>query len=217
MDFKKRQMLFVPEVNPTSFVLFFEKGSTGLSWSIHDYSEPGRGKPKISRRSDYGWAADELRAKAGGYSFDAPTVGTDLYDYWHDLTCSYNKQYLPPLPEPTLPTEPTPTAASTDTTFPPSTPVKSERLHPAALITKFLSNSPEVYTKRDLAQRASAYKRKIDGRGVSPSSITLICKGQPVGRLIREAVASVIRGKLPCTADDLLPPDGKKSARPKTN
>ena len=177
-------MVFVPEVNPSSFVLFFEKGDTGLSWSIHDYSEPGRGKPKVSRRSDYGWTADQLREKAR-YSVDAPTVGTDLYDHWHDLTCNYNEQYLKPSPA-TSPIESTPTTAPT----PP--PTKSERLHPADIIAKFLSLSTEVYTKRDLAQKASAYKRRIDGNAVSPSSITLICKGQPVGRLIREAVASVI-------------------------
>jgi hypothetical protein len=210
MGFKKRQMVFVPEVNPTSFVLFFEKGDTGLSWSIHDYSEPGRGKPKLSRRSDYGWTADELREKAR-YSFDAPTVGTDLYDYWHALTCKYNKQYLTPSPEPALPIQ------STPTTIPAPTPMKSERLHPAAIIAQFLGHSTDVYTKRDLAQRASAYKRKIDGGAVSPSSITRICKGQPVGRLIREAVASVIKAEIPCIADDLLPPDGNNSARPETN
>ena len=95
--------------------------------------------------------------------------------------------------------------------------MKSEGLHPAAIIAQFLSHSTDVYTKRDLAQRASAYKRKIDGGAVSPSSITLICKGQPVGRLIREAVASVIKAEIPCTADDLRPPDGNDSARPETN
>jgi hypothetical protein len=210
MGFKKRQMVFVPEVNPTSFVLFFEKGDTGLSWSIHDYSEPGVGKPKLSRRSDYGWTADELREKAR-YSFDAPTVGTDLYDYWHDLTSKYNKQYLPPSPKPALPTESTPTTISTPTR------IKAERLHPAAIIAQFLSLSTEVYTKRDLAQKSSAYKRRIDGGAVSPSSITLICKGEPVGRLIREAVASVINAIIPCTSEDLLPPHENDSARPETH
>ena len=37
---KKRQLVYVPEIHPTSFVLLFEKGTRGLSWSIRDYIEP---------------------------------------------------------------------------------------------------------------------------------------------------------------------------------
>jgi len=34
MAFKKRRMMFLPEVNPNSFIFFFEKGNSGTSWSI---------------------------------------------------------------------------------------------------------------------------------------------------------------------------------------
>ena len=39
---KKRQMILQPEVNPISLLLFFERGNSGASWSIRDYSVPNR-------------------------------------------------------------------------------------------------------------------------------------------------------------------------------
>jgi hypothetical protein len=91
MGFKKRQIMFVPEVNATSFVLFFEKGESGLSWSIRDYSE--KGPPKPYGRSNFTWTADQVREKAK-YSFDAPAVDTNENDFWHERTWEYNKRYL---------------------------------------------------------------------------------------------------------------------------
>jgi hypothetical protein len=44
MAFKKRRMMFIPEVNSSSFVFFFERGNSGTSWSIRDYSIRNRVK-----------------------------------------------------------------------------------------------------------------------------------------------------------------------------
>jgi hypothetical protein len=91
MASKKRQMMFIPAINPTSFVLFFEKGDTGLSWSIHDYSEWGKsnkkgkwdehGQFRLYKRNDYRWTADQVREKAK-YPFDAPTIPTAEHEEW---------------------------------------------------------------------------------------------------------------------------------------
>jgi len=102
MSLKKRQMIYIPEVNPTSFVLFFEKGNTGLSWSIHDYSEWGqsnkkgkwneKGQYRLYNRTDYKWTAEEVREKAGKDSYDAPPTHTEEYDFWRSSTLEFNKR-----------------------------------------------------------------------------------------------------------------------------
>src|ERR1039458_682619 len=58
----KRQMVLVPEINPRSFLFFFEKGATGFSYSLRDYSIPNHVTERRAR--DFGWSADEVRRKA---------------------------------------------------------------------------------------------------------------------------------------------------------
>jgi hypothetical protein len=91
MTIKRRRMIFIPEVNPRSFVLFFEKGDTGRSWSIRDYSTPGA--VTLKRPKDIGWDAAQIHQKAIR-SFDAPTVRTDDLSYWHAHTQSCNARFL---------------------------------------------------------------------------------------------------------------------------
>ena len=198
MGLRKRQMLFVPEVNPTSFVFFFEKGDSGLSWSIRDYSE--KGAPKQYGRSNFPWTADQVREKAK-YSFDAPAVDTNENDYWHERTCEYNKTYLPGTAE----TAPKSGVNGAE---------RRETIGAKEKIKQFLGQSPDVFTQAELALRASSYKRKIDGTGVSPATITRICKGQTVGRLNREAVAWAMNPVIPCTANDLLAPSETDAETP---
>lgn len=192
MGFKKRQMIHIPEVNAKSFVFFFEKGESGLSWSIRDYSE--KGVPKQYGRSDFAWTADQVREKAK-YSFDGPAVDTNENDYWHERTCEYNKTYLGHDAE----LKPSPALTVIE---------QPANRTPKEIIDEFLALHPDkIYTKRHLAERASAYKKKVDGAGVSEASISRIY-GQKVrvGALIRESVASVISPFVPCTAEDLVPP-----------
>jgi len=89
---KKRQMMFIPEVSPKSFVFFFERNN-GKSWSIRDYSLGSDVKPKVYRPDDLPWTADEIHLKAK-YSFDAETIDTGDLAYWHKHTLELNKKYL---------------------------------------------------------------------------------------------------------------------------
>jgi len=59
---RKRQMVHVQEINPRSFLFFFEKGSTGFSYSLRDFSVPNHVTERYA--SDFGWTADEIRQKA---------------------------------------------------------------------------------------------------------------------------------------------------------
>jgi hypothetical protein len=91
MAFKKRRMMFIPDVNPTSFVFFFERGTSGTSWSIRDYSIKNRVKELAPHH--FHWTADEVHARAV-HSIDAPTIATDNLEFWHDFTQKCNAQYL---------------------------------------------------------------------------------------------------------------------------
>jgi RNA polymerase sigma factor (sigma-70 family) len=102
MSFKKRRMMLIPEVNSESFVFFFERGTSGTSWSIRDYSIKNRVKdygPQVFR-----WTADEIHQKAQ-HSLDAPTHHTGDLRFWHEHTRECNRLYLgtpamaPPVPE----------------------------------------------------------------------------------------------------------------------
>jgi hypothetical protein len=97
---KKRRMIFIPEVNPKSFVFFFERGNSGTSWSIRDYSIRSCVRERGPR--DFHWTTDEIHLKAQ-YSFDAPTVSTDDLAFWHKQTEELNNRYLGnPAPTPTV-------------------------------------------------------------------------------------------------------------------
>src|ERR1041385_4024464 len=78
---KKRQMVYLPAVNPRSFLFFFEKGSSGNSWSLRDYS--GQGEPTPKYAGDFGLTAEDVRQKAK-YVFDAPTVDTNDIVFWSE-------------------------------------------------------------------------------------------------------------------------------------
>lgn len=93
MPFKKRQMILLPEVNPHSFVFFFERGDSGSSWSIRDYSTENR--VTLRGPMDYPWSAEEVRQKARS-SRDAPTHITGDLAFWHRHTLECNRGYFGP-------------------------------------------------------------------------------------------------------------------------
>jgi len=90
MEFKKRQMLLLPEVNPNSFVFFFERGNSGASWSIRDYSIGNH--VAVYRPGDFPWTADEIFQKAR-HALNAPTHHTEDLAFWHKHTIELNNQY----------------------------------------------------------------------------------------------------------------------------
>lgn len=85
---KKRQMVYVPEINESSFLFFFERSG---SWSLRDYSVPHT--VRETRPSDLGWSADMVRRKTR-HSFDAPTIDTNNLAHWHQYTCELNREVL---------------------------------------------------------------------------------------------------------------------------
>jgi hypothetical protein len=91
MAFKKRRMIFVPDVHPRSFVFFFERGNSGTSWSIRDYSVKNRVKEYSAR--DFRWTAAEIHQKAQ-HSLDAPTHHTDDLMFWYEHTAECNRRLL---------------------------------------------------------------------------------------------------------------------------
>jgi hypothetical protein len=93
---KKRRMMFLPEVNSKSFVLFFERGNSGVSWSIRDYSI--RNCVRERGPHDFQRTADEIHEQAQ-FSFDAPTVSTTDLSFWHQQTDEFNQRYLGKAPQ----------------------------------------------------------------------------------------------------------------------
>src|SRR5207253_10924998 len=84
---RRRQMVLVPEINPRSFLFCFEKGATGFSYSLRDYSIPNHVTERRAR--DFGWTADEVRRKAT-HILDAPYMDVNLLGEWHSYTCALN-------------------------------------------------------------------------------------------------------------------------------
>ncbi len=98
---KKRQMVVFPEVNPTTFLLFFDKGNSGHSWSLRDYSVPNRVREYSGRKLK--WLSTEIRSKVR-FSLDAPTESTGNLSFWHRYTIDANTRFLNGLSGPATPT-----------------------------------------------------------------------------------------------------------------
>lgn len=90
MAVTKRQMMLVPEVNPSSFVFFFEKGNSGTSWSIRDYSITNR--VRVYRPSDFNHTADYFFQNAR-HALNAPAHDTNDLAFWHQHTVELNQRY----------------------------------------------------------------------------------------------------------------------------
>lgn len=80
-------MVLLPEINPRSFLFFFEKGASGFSYSLRDYSIPNHVTERRAR--DFGWSADEVRRKAT-HILDAPYMDVNLLGEWHSYTSALN-------------------------------------------------------------------------------------------------------------------------------
>lgn len=113
MAFKRRRMMLIPGVNSESLVFFFKRGTSGMSWSIRDYSIKGRVKELGPHH--FHWTADEVHKRAV-HSIEAPTVSTENLEFWHDFTRKCNQQYL--TAEPATPESSSPTAARTPQSAP---------------------------------------------------------------------------------------------------
>jgi hypothetical protein len=86
-----------------------------------------------------------------------------------------------------------------------------------SLIDQFKEQSSDAFTFKDLAMKASPYRRKIDGASVSAASITRMYQGKYVEDSTREAVAQALNAVLkldpPVSRHDLLPAERKGAAK----
>jgi hypothetical protein len=102
MTGKSRQMIYAPEINPDTFLFFFQKGDVRNSWSIRDYSVPNR--PVGARYAhQFSLSLDDLWSKVV-QNFDAPTHPTTDLGFWHRHTRDLNRTYLGKHPDASAPT-----------------------------------------------------------------------------------------------------------------
>ena len=87
---KNRQLIYVPEIEPDTFLFFYFKGDTGLSYSLRDYSSD---PPRVTYANAYPYTADDILAMAT-WLFDAEAVSTDNVGYWRDQIEMLNQRYL---------------------------------------------------------------------------------------------------------------------------
>lgn len=100
----RRLMIYVPEIDPRTFVFFFYKGETGRSYSVRDYSVSGcRGERYAA---EFPYRAEEIVATAqrpGCYCFPAEAHPTTDNGHWHRRTIELNCRYLAEEPQRALP------------------------------------------------------------------------------------------------------------------
>jgi hypothetical protein len=89
---KRRQMIYLPEINPNSFVFFFLRGDGGNSWSIRDFSVQNRALgPSYAHEFDF--SLDDLWSKVV-HHFAAPTHPSTDLNFWYRHTLELNRTYL---------------------------------------------------------------------------------------------------------------------------
>ena len=88
---KNRQLIYVPEINDRTFLLFFFRGSSGRSYSFRSYSlVTGM---RLMRASQFDYDVDEILDMAK-HSFDAPTHDTNDVDFWSGEIDRLNARFL---------------------------------------------------------------------------------------------------------------------------
>lgn len=89
---KKRQLVYVPKIEPNTFLFFNYRGDTGRSYSFRDYTvtpDP----PRLTYAESYPYSADEILAMAT-WHFDADRISTKEVGYWREQIESRNRQFL---------------------------------------------------------------------------------------------------------------------------
>ncbi len=87
----KRKFILCPDINPSSFVLLFERGTTGSSWSVRDYSEPDRVILRYAREFAFDLRGLHERTIQ---EIDAPAIPTNELRSWHQLTLETNVAFM---------------------------------------------------------------------------------------------------------------------------
>lgn len=91
-----RYLIYVPEINPDTFVLFFQRGNNPKSFSIRDYTT---GPPPITLRAkdfpDH-YTADLILKWAGHNAEPADAIHTEKFTYWQGRILRLNASRIPP-------------------------------------------------------------------------------------------------------------------------
>ena len=88
--------LYVPEIEPDSFVLFNTRGGNGRSFSIRDYKD-GTSRPKYAGEfPDYTDKDILTMASKGGFKFAAPKgISVERVSVWTNRLRELNSKHLP--------------------------------------------------------------------------------------------------------------------------
>ncbi|MBN2114255.1 MAG: hypothetical protein JW785_09035 [Acidimicrobiia bacterium] len=91
-----RWLVFVPEVNPRTFVFFYFKGGSGRSWSVRDYLGPA---PSVRYARDFpsSWTPKvilDMAHRQGCFAVPAPTVDTNDIGFWRRQIEELNRKHL---------------------------------------------------------------------------------------------------------------------------
>ncbi len=91
----QRKLIYAPELNSKTFLFFYEKGPSGRSYSIRDYSQPPKESVRYAKELPYN-SLEILRLsqRQGCYCFDADVHDTTDFEYWHQVITSMNQRYL---------------------------------------------------------------------------------------------------------------------------
>ncbi len=76
---KRRQLIYIPEIEPDTFLFFYFEGDTGRSYSLRDYMVKNN-PPRLTYAHQYPYTAKEILVKAR-YTFPADTVSTKDIHY----------------------------------------------------------------------------------------------------------------------------------------
>jgi hypothetical protein len=90
----RRWFIYVPEIDPETFVFFFYKGNTGRSWTLRSYAS-GFPVPRLAK--EFPWTADqvlEMARRDGSHAFPAATHTTDDIAWYQEQIRDLNDRYL---------------------------------------------------------------------------------------------------------------------------
>lgn len=97
MNDSKRTLIFVPEINPSTFVLFYFEGDrASRSYSLRDFSDPTR--TAVTLYADkFPYTAGEildLARRDGNYNLPARPHRVEDVSFWHSEILKANRQFL---------------------------------------------------------------------------------------------------------------------------
>jgi hypothetical protein len=87
----RRKLVYVPEINPDTFLFFFTRGNSGRSYCLRDYSRIGKLKEDYADKFTY---TDQDILTMARYKLDAPILDTHDLNSWRQIIEDANRRYL---------------------------------------------------------------------------------------------------------------------------